>query len=178
MPFACSNIRVTVRREKPVNAATSDRGVHLLICEQNRYGETSIHLCRRAAAIGVVIYNPATHHSPRRSVMDPITLATATSALTVLGTECAKGAASELGKDLWSQAKALLGFNHEPEAKELPRAIATRLQSDDALLSKVMELLANTNAQDSSVQIAGSLVGNLHSQKTVVAQKIEGNITL
>jgi cytoskeletal protein CcmA (bactofilin family) len=41
-----------------------------------------------------------------------------------------------------------------------------------------MELLANTNAQDSSVQIAGSLVGNLHSQKTVVAQKIEGNITL
>lgn len=110
--------------------------------------------------------------------MDPITLATATSALTLLGTECAKGAAAETGKDIWLRAKKLLGWTKEPEANELPKAIATKLNGDEELLSQIVDLLAKAPVPDLSTQIAGSLVGNLRSEKTVVAQKIEGGITM
>ena len=110
--------------------------------------------------------------------MDPITLATATSALTVLGTESGKGAASEVGKELWSKAKKLLGWTKEPEASELPQSIATELHANDELLSAIVKLLAEAPASDQSTQIAGTLVGNLRSEKTVVAQKIEGGIKM
>ena len=105
--------------------------------------------------------------------MDPIILATATSALTLLGTESAKGLASQAGKDLWSKAKGLMGWTTEPDAPELPRAIATQLQNDEALLAQVIKLLADAKAPDSSVQMAASLVGTLTAEKVVVGQKIE-----
>ncbi|MBT9333000.1 hypothetical protein [Paracidobacterium acidisoli] len=110
--------------------------------------------------------------------MDPITLATATSALTVLGTECAKGLASEAGKDVWSKAKSLLGWTKEPEPDQLPQVIATKLHGDEELLSQALKLLADAPARDQSTQIASSLVGNLKSEKTIVAQKIDGDITM
>ena len=105
--------------------------------------------------------------------MDPIILATATSALTLLGTETAKGLASQAGKDVWSKAKGLMGWTNEPDAPELPRAIATTLQSDEALLAHVIKLLADAKAPDSSVQMAASLVGTLTAEKVVIGQKIE-----
>jgi stage V sporulation protein SpoVS len=110
--------------------------------------------------------------------VDPITLATATSALTLLGTECAKGAASEAGKDMWSKAKSLLKWSKEPEPKELPKAIATALHDDEELLLQVVKLLVTAPGPDLSKQVAGTLVGNLRSGKTVVAQKIEGGIKM
>jgi|GEM_PF-1661961 len=110
--------------------------------------------------------------------MDPIILATATSALTLLGTETAKGIASQAGKDVWSKAKNLLGFTKEPAAPDLPKAIATRLNNDEALLAQIITLLADANAADSSVQIAESLVGSLTAEKVVVAQRIEGGIKM
>ena len=110
--------------------------------------------------------------------MDPIVLATATAALTVLGTETAKGMASQAGKDIWSKVKGLLGWTKEPAAPELPKAIATKLSSDEALLAQIVKLLSEAKAPDSSVQMAGSLVGSLTDEKAVVAQKIEGGITM
>jgi len=110
--------------------------------------------------------------------VDPIALATATSALTVLASECAKGAASEVGKDIWSKAKGLLGWTKEPTPGELPKAIATKLHGNHELLSAIVKLFAEASASDQSTQIAGSLVGNLRSEKVVVAQKIEGGIKM
>jgi hypothetical protein len=110
--------------------------------------------------------------------MDPIVLATATAALTLLGTESAKGMASQAGKDIWSKARSLLGWTKEPTAPELPKAIATRLHGDEALLAQLVKLLAEATAPDSSVQMAGSLVGSLTTEKAVVAQKIDGGIKM
>ncbi len=110
--------------------------------------------------------------------MDPIALATATSALTVLASECAKGTASEVGKDIWSKAKTLLGWTNEPAPGELPKAIATELHGNDELLSAMVRLLAQAPAYDAATQIACSLVGSLRSEKVVVAQKIEGGIKM
>jgi hypothetical protein len=110
--------------------------------------------------------------------MDPVTLATVTAALTLLGTECAKGLASQAGKDLWSRAKGLLGWAKEPDTQELPKAIATKLSSDQALMGQLITLLREAKASDSSTQMVGSLVGTLAAEKAVVAQKVEGGIKM
>ena len=65
--------------------------------------------------------------------MDPVTLATITSAVTVLATECAKKAAAEAGKDLWAKIKSLLKWNDEPPIATVPERIARELQSDPSL---------------------------------------------
>jgi hypothetical protein len=105
--------------------------------------------------------------------MDPVTLATVTAALTLLGTECAKGLASQAGKDLWSRAKGLLGWTKEPNAQELPKAIATKLNTDQALMGQIITLLREAKTGDSTVQMVGSLVGDLSAEKAVVAQYVE-----
>ncbi|MCA8999026.1 MAG: hypothetical protein KDA80_18645, partial [Planctomycetaceae bacterium] len=104
--------------------------------------------------------------------MDPITLATVTSALTVLGTKCAEGAASQLGKDLWSRTKGLLGWTEEPDIQELPKAIATTLITDQERMNQIVALLHDAKMKDSSVQLVGTLVGNLTAEKAVVAQNV------
>lgn len=99
--------------------------------------------------------------------MDPIALATVTSALTFLGTECAKGAASNAGKDIWSKTKSLLGWTKEPDAQELPKAIATRIHENEALLAELMKLLPEAMAPSSYVQITKSSIYNF-SGSTVI----------
>jgi hypothetical protein len=111
-------------------------------------------------------------------MVDPITLATVTSALTLLSTECAKGMASQAGKDIWARAKGLLGLVGEPATEELPKAIATKLHSNEALLAQIITVLKETKATDSSVKMIGSLVGTLSANKVIVAQKIDGGITM
>jgi hypothetical protein len=86
--------------------------------------------------------------------------------------------ASQAGKDIWSRAKGLLGWTKEPETQELPKAIATKLNTDQALLGEVIKLLQGAKAPDSSVQMAGSLVGTLSAEKAIVAQRIEGGIKM
>jgi hypothetical protein len=111
-------------------------------------------------------------------MVDPISLATVTAALTLLGTECAKGIASQAGKEIWSKAKGLLGWTTEPDTQELPKAIATKLQVDQALLDKVITLLHDAEKTDASVQMIGSLVGSLTAERAIIAQKIEGGIKM
>ena len=101
-------------------------------------------------------------------MVDPISLATVTAALTLLATECAKGAASQAGQDLWSKAKSFFGWTKEPAAQELPKAIATRLHPDQSLLDQVITLLRDAKREDASVQNIGSMVGSLTAEKVVV----------
>ncbi|MBI5572062.1 MAG: hypothetical protein HY914_19115 [Desulfomonile tiedjei] len=109
--------------------------------------------------------------------MEPVTLATVTAGLTVLGTECAKGVASQAGKEIWSKVKGLFGWRQEPNLSELPHNVATRLQSDEALVGQIIRLLQDVNQDDASLQMIGSLVSNLAAEKVVVvAGNVEGGI--
>lgn len=101
--------------------------------------------------------------------MDPVTLATITSAVTVLATECSKGIAAEAGKDLWAKIKALLEWKDEPPPSQLSEKIATELQNQPSVALQIVELLKN-NAKSIS---AGALVTNLTAEKVVVAQRID-----
>lgn len=106
--------------------------------------------------------------------MDPVTLATVTAALTLVGTEATKGVASQAGKDIWGRAKQLLGWSKEPSQEEMPKAIASQLNGNDVLLNEVVALLQGAQSSEPSVQMIGSLVGTLIAEKAVVANRIEG----
>ena len=99
--------------------------------------------------------------------MEPITLATVTSALTVMASEFAKGSLSEAGKDAWSKIKGLFGWKAEPAAAELAPRIAQHLQQDDQLARQVILLL-----REQPVGTASTLVGSIDAEKVVVADTI------
>lgn len=99
--------------------------------------------------------------------MDPITLATATSAITTLAVEVAKGTASEVGKDVWSQIKKLFGWRGQPPDSELAPTVARRLVDDAALARQVVTLLQQHPTGPSS-----ALVGSIDAEKVVVAGEI------
>jgi hypothetical protein len=100
--------------------------------------------------------------------MDPIVLATLTSGATVLAAECAKGAASEAGKDVWTKIKSLFGWKKEPQLMQLAPTIAQRLQADADLARKLVDLL-----QQDRAGTASTLVGTINADKVVVARKID-----
>ena len=105
--------------------------------------------------------------------MDPLTLATVTAALTLLGTEAAKGAASAVGKDVWGKVKSLFGWTAKPAPAQLPAGIAERLQKDDVLLSQVVELL-----KQQPTGTASAMVGSIVAGKVVVIGTSTGDINL
>jgi len=88
--------------------------------------------------------------------MDPITLATVTSAATVLATEVAKGAAGEAGKDVWTKIKSLLGWKAEPAPAELAPSIAATLLEQPALAEQLAPLLQQ-RAAGSAAALAKSI---------------------
>lgn len=100
--------------------------------------------------------------------MDPITLATVTAAVTVLGSEFAKGALSEAGKDTWAKIKALFRWKRDPQPTQLAPAVAQRLQGDQELAKQIVTLL-----QQQPTGTPSSLVGSIDAEKVVVAQKID-----
>ena len=104
-----------------------------------------------------------------RRFMDPITLATLTSAVTVLGTEILKGAASSVGKDLWGKIKAVFGWNVEPSMSDLPVEVATRLSADGALAKSILALLKSSSSIENT---ATALVGNINADQVIVSQTI------
>ncbi len=99
--------------------------------------------------------------------MDPITLATVTAALTTLGVEVPKGAASAGGKDLWGKVKSLFGWGADPAPSEMAPAIAHRLENDDALVQTLVGLL---KAQPAGT--ASQLVGSIQAERVVAAQHV------
>ena len=108
--------------------------------------------------------------------MDPITLATITSALTVMASEVAKGFASNVGEDLWKKVKSLLGWTSEPKPADLAPELAKLLQADEHLARRVIELLQSGEAHGST---AGALVGKIDAKNvTVINQADTVNLTM
>ena len=102
-------------------------------------------------------------------MVDSITLATVTSAVVVLATECAKGVSSA-SKDLWGKVKSLFGWHSEPKPTDLAQAVASKLEKDDALVVQILDLLKSDSASGTP---AGTLVGNIDATKVVVATRID-----
>ncbi|MFZ4575677.1 MAG: hypothetical protein ACOYN0_14880 [Phycisphaerales bacterium] len=100
--------------------------------------------------------------------MDPITLASITSAVVALALDAAKDAAPGIVKDTWEQAKKWMGWEHAPANEQLSAAVEARLKDDDVLVQKLEELLKERGRGP-----AGSLVGTIKAEKVVVAKRID-----
>ena len=96
--------------------------------------------------------------------MDPVTLATVTSAVTLLATEAGKGLAGEAAKDLWKKVRNRLGLKGEPAKEELAPTIAHALASDEAAAGDVVRLLQQHAGQAGD---AASLVGRIDAEKVI-----------
>ena len=100
--------------------------------------------------------------------MDPISLATITSAATNLGIEAITDTASEAGKELWATIREKLGWRREPASSEMAEGIARKLQDDEELTRELVRLLQNQN--DSSHSRA--LVENINADKVTLAENV------
>ena len=106
--------------------------------------------------------------------MEPLILATLTSAVTVLASEVGQGIASAAGKSAWGRIKALFKWPAEPAEPDLSAEIAKSLAANEALARQVVEIL-----QAQSTGTASKLVGRISVDKgsvTIVETNI-GNIT-
>jgi hypothetical protein len=102
--------------------------------------------------------------------VDPIALATVTAAVSVLATECAKGVATSVGKDIWIQVKDLMGWKKEPTLGDLAPTVAQQLNSNDALAAKIVDLLKSGSSTDQTA--AGPLVERINAKNVVVAREL------
>lgn len=100
--------------------------------------------------------------------MDPITIAAITGALTALGTEVAKGAAGEAGKDAWNKIKELLGAKSSETLEKAQSEIAKQIEVNPEATKKLLELLKSSQSKN-----VGQLVGSITAEKVVVANKID-----
>jgi len=100
--------------------------------------------------------------------MDTITLATLTSAATLLATDAARGLASEAGKSAWEGIKRLLGWEREPEAENLARGIAEALDGDATLAH---EVLSHLKLQ--GIGPSGALVGRITAKNVIAGNHVE-----
>jgi len=100
--------------------------------------------------------------------MEPVILATLTSAVTVLASEVGKGIASEACKSAWGKIKSLFNWSAEPKEAELSAEIAKALQANEALAQQIVKLL-----QSQSTGTASKLVETINAEKVVVADKID-----
>lgn len=104
--------------------------------------------------------------------MDPVTIATITSAVTVVAAEVAKGIASAASKDIWSKIKGVLGWSENPNLSDMPIHLAKRLLSDAEIGRKLLEILQTIPADVApDIQVPKSLVDKLEIKggKVVVA---------
>jgi hypothetical protein len=109
--------------------------------------------------------------------MDPITLATITSAVSVLATEVVKGSAGEVGKEVWARVKSALGWREDPALDRIAPEVAQRFATDESMARTVVELLQQHANQ---VGTSGAIVGNVHAERLVVIQNqhISGDFNL
>lgn len=99
-------------------------------------------------------------------MLDPVSLALTTTAVTALASKVYDGAAGAAGEALWQRLTALLGIDAKTEPAELPEAIEAALKRQEAKLDDVVRLLRENPT-------TAPLVGTIHAQKVVVAQKID-----
>jgi len=107
-------------------------------------------------------------------LIDPVALSYITNAVTLLAPEYAKGLAGEAGKATWTGIKALLGWQSDPPAAEIPERVAAGLSNSPEVTEKLLALI-----KQSSIEPAASLVQNLTitGGKVVIAQTIQ-NLTM
>jgi hypothetical protein len=96
--------------------------------------------------------------------MDPLTLATVTSAVTLLATEAGKGLAGEAAKDIWTQIRTRLGLVKDPPKEEMAPTIARALAADHTAAGDVVRLLQQHAAHAGD---ASSLVGRIDAEKVI-----------
>jgi hypothetical protein len=108
--------------------------------------------------------------------MDPVALATVTSAVTMLASEAGKGLAGDAGKDLWGRVRSVLGWKEDPPMQDVAPKVAARLQGDEQAAREIVQLLQG----HSSSSGAAAIVGNVSAEKmTVIGQQhVAGDFTL
>lgn len=74
-------------------------------------------------------------------LVDPVVLASITSAITLLREDYVKGLASEAGKATWTGIKSLLQWHSDPAPEEIPVKVAADLASVPENVEKLLELL-------------------------------------
>jgi hypothetical protein len=107
-------------------------------------------------------------------MIDPISLAVITSAVSLLGTEFAKGIASEAGKSSWEKIKQLFGWVHDPDPAEIPQRVATALVDSPDLAKTVLELLK----RDPGCGAPAAMVGQITADKVVNVMTMHGDINM
>jgi len=107
-------------------------------------------------------------------LIDPIALASITSAVTLLGHEYAKGIAGEAGKATWTQIKSLFDWHTDPPVAEIPEKVAGALTASPETAGKLVEIL-----KSQPPGAVSSLVQNLTitGGKVIFAQTVQ-NITM
>jgi hypothetical protein len=98
-----------------------------------------------------------------------IALAALTSALTLVATEAIKGIASSAAKDLWKKVKSAFGWTADPPIDQLPVLMATRLDADPELTSKLLALVQSSLPSN---ETAAMVVSNITANKAVIASNI------
>ncbi|WIG93536.1 hypothetical protein [Myxococcus sp. SDU36] len=98
--------------------------------------------------------------------MDPVTLATVTSAITVLGTKVAEGLASGAGKSIWESVLKIFKWDAAPPVDGLAQATAEHLQAHPNHVAQTIQVLRQDTGS------VGMLVGRIDAEKVVVAQSI------
>lgn len=99
---------------------------------------------------------------------DPITLATITAAVSVLGNEYAKGIATEAGKNTWQRISTLFGWSPDSEMSGVANQAAVKMTASPELAQQVWELLNSNKANGT----AATMVGTIKAAKVVVAETI------
>lgn len=100
-------------------------------------------------------------------MVDPVTLATVTAAVTAVGLDIAKQVASDTTKALWAKVKSVLGWTTDPAPDKLAVEAAKKLAEQPELVAQVTLLLQKTPAET-----AGQLVSHIDAEKVVVAGTI------
>ena len=102
-------------------------------------------------------------------MVDPVALASITSAVTVLGHEYLKGIASEAGKSTWTGIKSLLVWISDPPPAEIPERVANAITAAPDTAHKLLELL-----KSNQTGTATAMVGKIEASggKVIVANTI------
>jgi hypothetical protein len=102
-------------------------------------------------------------------MIDPVALASITSAVSLVGNDYLKGLATEAGKATWAGIKALFGWTSDPPPAEIPNKVASALTESPDLTEKLLYILKNSETGP-----VKALVGKIdsHDGKIVVANTI------